>query len=123
MILYHFTRPENVPHIAAHGLKPGKSENTLFMTDGLPVVWLTRQEDNRQTPEDTAFLKLSGAPVNENRLLFGGRARLSVRVDLNNKSFFATLTFAANKSFRASRSAERSYGLVCVFGDHRVRTN
>ena len=46
MILYHYTTPARVLLIAASGLKPNASEDNAYMTGGIPVVWLTRQESN-----------------------------------------------------------------------------
>src|SRR5262245_58725871 len=58
MILYHFTRPDNVESILEHGLKrdhaSGWSEEdggNACMAGGPPAVWLTEEDDNMPTLE------------------------------------------------------------------------
>jgi hypothetical protein len=51
MILYHFTKPANLPGIAARGLIPSVPYLDWW-TRGLPVVWLTRAESMKSTEAD-----------------------------------------------------------------------
>ncbi len=81
MILYHFTHPGNVMLISRQGLQPGASEDTLLMTDGAPVVWLTRQESNIATASEVADMAKVGMDYKEGAMMFGGAARLTVRLE------------------------------------------
>jgi len=57
MILYHFTRPDNVESILEHGLKRDhaswskEDSGNALMAGGQPAVWLTEEDDNKPTLE------------------------------------------------------------------------
>ncbi|CUU17588.1 hypothetical protein ABIB94_008424 [Bradyrhizobium sp. JR7.2] len=81
MNLYHFTHPGTVLRIAAEGLKPNDDD---FMSGGLPVVWLTRQQSNVMTAADVAHMhRMEVGDLNrkDGDLIFGGKARLTVRLE------------------------------------------
>jgi hypothetical protein len=81
MIFYHFTHPGTVLKIAAEGLKPEARPDNAFMTGGVPVVWLTRQQSNIVTTADVAYMqKHDCLDRQEGDLLFGGTARLTVEL-------------------------------------------
>jgi hypothetical protein len=59
MLVYHYTRPTNVMLIAEQGLLPNASDDNGFMTDNMPVVWLTRQQSNITTAAQQRIIKNS----------------------------------------------------------------
>lgn len=63
--LYHYTKPVNVLLIAVEGLKPFASELHGFMTDGVPVVWLTQESSIIRTATDN-IRETDGPPVMSN---------------------------------------------------------
>lgn len=85
MRLYHFTDPANVLLISGQGLKPQASDDGAILTAGMPVVWLTRQSSNELTQDDVTYLTSAGIPAEVGGLAFGGTARISVRLNSNDK--------------------------------------
>ena len=73
--LYHYTKPVNVLLIAEEGLKPFASERHGFMTDGVPVVWLTQESSIIRTATDN-IRETDGPPVMSN-----AAARLIVHLE------------------------------------------
>lgn len=70
--------------IAVQGLKPSASDDNAFMTGGLPVVWLTRQQSNITTAAQASHFKKLGIDMpgcKEGDGTFGGNARLTVRLE------------------------------------------
>ncbi len=84
MQLFHFTEPSIYLHIAYQGLLPHCKELNAPMTNGVPVVWLTRETSNIVT---TAYLaevvKLCREPLERKvgEPVYGGTARLTVHLD------------------------------------------
>jgi hypothetical protein len=84
MLFYHYTCPTNVMLIAEQGLLPNASDDNGFMTDNMPVVWLTRQQTNITTAAQAAHYKKLGVDMpgtKEGDETFGGAARLNVRLE------------------------------------------
>jgi hypothetical protein len=84
MLFYHYTCPTNVMLIAEQGLLPDASDDNGFMTDNMPVVWLTRQQTNITTAAQAAHYKKLGVDMpgtKEGDETFGGAARLNVRLE------------------------------------------
>jgi hypothetical protein len=88
MKLYHFTVPSTYLRIAAYGLTPHAS----FMTAGIPVVWLTRQESNRMEAQHFGHMNrvFGGADRDIGDCMFGSdisgaTARLTVHIERHDK--------------------------------------
>lgn len=95
MVLYHFTQPANLFHIALNGLEPRSGGDNAFMSGGVPVVWLTEQQSNIATAADVAHVR-KYAPDHEfaeGDCFFGGTARLSVKMKRRDEKLFRYLDF------------------------------
>ena len=94
MVLYHFTQPGNLLHIAAEGLQPSTRAAHGFMTGGIPVVWLTREQTNIATAGDAVHLAAQGNPeCKAGDIKYGGRARLTVTLARHDKRLMRYLDF------------------------------
>ncbi|MCK1367233.1 hypothetical protein [Bradyrhizobium sp. 62] len=85
MIFHHFTHPGTALIVAGAGLKPQLKASNAHMTDGLPVVWLTRQHSNVATKADVDHCKRFGVDKKEGDLMYGGTARITVRAERHNR--------------------------------------
>jgi hypothetical protein len=78
--LYHYTQPVRVLLIARDGLRPFASKQHGFMTDGIPVVWLTEESYIIRTATDIIRETNGAAPVMSNEA-----ARLTVHLERRDK--------------------------------------
>jgi hypothetical protein len=104
MILYHFTQPANLFHIALDGLEPSAQPNQEFMTGNVPVVWLTREESNVAKAEDIAhFQSMGHSEFKVGGLLYGGKVRLAVELSRADKRLFRYLDFCTKMGADAAK--------------------
>jgi hypothetical protein len=76
MMLYHFTRPENVPSIRERGLVPAPYDHDD--TGGQDVVWLTSLPDLRFTAEERTLCLAHHGIAYDEWLTDGPFVRLTV---------------------------------------------
>lgn len=97
MRLFHYTDPSTYLLIGTQGLLPQCTEDTLYMTGGVPVVWLTRETSNIATAEYIAHVKSLGLADHEigklGKLKYGGTARLAVQLERTNKKLMRYADF------------------------------